>query len=178
MRVVRKKRLTILGSIGLLFLCGLGFAKEKNEPNAAALLRISFDKESYAPSEPILATFTLENKSEQPILVNKRFFFNREEAAKEDREVFLTIVGPDGQRIACTYTSEIGLPKTDFFVQIEPGSAVSSERPFNIRPFFALEKPGIYQVTGTYLNVYGKEIGLQAFEGPIVSAPASIKVTE
>jgi hypothetical protein len=137
----------------------------------------SFDKNEYKKDEPIAVEFKLENKGKKAIYVNKRFYLTSEENQKNG-EVYLSIVSPSGEKLPCKASYETGLPKSDYFVSLNPGEGVNSERKFSINYYFDFKAPGTYKIAAVYQNKYGQEIGLDTFKDKIESAPVTIKIVE
>ena len=141
-------------------------------------LSIFFDKNEYKPGEAIYINFKLKNSGNEPIYVNKRFYLNSESSKPEDREVFLQITGPSGEKLPYKASYDTGFPKTDYFVLLEPKEEVTSERKKNLKAYFDLKAPGEYSIIAIYQNIYGEEIGADAFKDKIISKPATIKIVE
>ncbi len=151
------------------------------EAKPASILQfsISFDKDEYKTKDPIYVNFELKNKGSKPVYVNKRFYVSSEDSDLKDREVFFQIKGPSGEKLpykASYYGT--GFPKTDYFVLLGPKEGTISERKKNLKAYFDLSVPGIYKVTAVYQNMYGPEIGIDAFGDKIKSKPVTIKVAE
>lgn len=141
-------------------------------------LSMSFDKSEYKKTDPKYVNFNLKNKGENPIYVNKRFFINSEDAPEGQREIFLTATSPSGEKVRCNISYETGFPKIDYFVLLEPGGEVSTERNMNVSNYFDFKETGTYDLVAVYHNVYGDEIGIDAFKGKIASKPVKIKIVE
>ncbi|MFC1667332.1 hypothetical protein ACFL0P_05690 [Candidatus Omnitrophota bacterium] len=167
-------------SILILFVLFL-YAHNSSAASGKGLeLTISFDKEEYKKTDPIYIEFKLKNKSKKPVYINKRFHLNSERSAKEDREVYLSVISPSNEKLSFDTTSpaETGFPKTDYFVLLESGQEVGSERKQAIKHRFDFKTPGAYKIIATYQNVYGKEIGLDTFKARLVSKSVTIKIVE
>lgn len=140
---------------------------------------ILLEKSEYKKQEPIMANFKLENKGEEPIWVNKRFYLNSESVAEDHRgEVVLKVTSPSGQEIPCKFAYEAGLPKSDYFEILAPGKSAVSEYPRNLCGYFDLNEPGVYNIVAVYQNISGKEIGLDVFGEKLTAEPVSLKVIE
>lgn len=140
-------------------------------------LSISFDKEEYEQNDPINMNFILKNVSKDPIYVNKRFHIGSPESPKEDKEMSLAVTSPKGEELPYKPSAyKLGLPKSDYFVLLNPGEDVTSDRKKNLKGYFEMKEPGEYKVTATYQNVYGSEIGLDTFREKIESKPITTKV--
>jgi len=139
---------------------------------------VYFDKTEYKKTDPININFKLENKGKTDIYVNKRFYINSKDAPREQREVYLLVTSPSGEKLPCKISHETGLPKTDYFVLLKPGEEVSLERKRNIKYYFDFNTPGKYKIIAVYQNIYGKEIGIDAFKDKIESNPVTIEIVE
>ena len=139
---------------------------------------ISLDKAEYKKAERIYIKFELKNDSKKSVYVNKRFHINTEDSPEKEKEVYLIVTDPDGEKLSCKNAYDTGLPKTDYFVSLKRGEKVVSERRKNLKNHFDIKEPGTYTVTAVYKNVYGKEIGVAAFEGELTSPTVTIKITE
>jgi hypothetical protein len=147
----------------------------------AKILNLKFsillEKSAYKWEEPINVTFKLENKGKEPEFVNKRFYLNSEDIAKERRgEVVLKVISPSGKELPCKFSYETGLPKSDYFELLEPSKEIISEYPRNLRGYFSFEEPGVYKVAAVYQNIFGKEIGLDVFKDKLSSDSVSFKI--
>ena len=142
-------------------------------------LTISFDKEEYTTKEPIYVTPNIKNNTKEPIWINWRFYMNSDTSPNEHREVYFLVTSPKGDRLKCEIDGyETGLPRTDYFILLEPGKDVSIERKKSIKHFFDFSEPGEYKIEAVYQNVHGKELGLDAFKGELKSKPVTIKISE
>lgn len=178
---IKVLRLRFFCSIILILFVLFLYAHNSSAASSKGLeLIFSFDKEEYKKSDYIYIEFKLKNKSKEPVYVNKRFHLNSESAAKEDREVYLSVISPSGGELSFNTTSpaETGFPKTDHFVLLAPDEEVGSERKQAIKHRFDFKEPGTYKIIATYQNVYGKEIGLDTFKAKLVSKPVTIKILE
>lgn len=135
--------------------------------------KIILDKTEYKEQEPINATFELENQGQDPVLVNKRFYIG---SKQYQGEVILKVTSLSGDEIPNKASYETGLPKTDYFEAVEPNKKITSEYPRNLRGYFVFPEPGVYKVEAVYKNVFGKEIGLDVFNGQLSSEPVTFKI--
>lgn len=163
----------------VLFSCFFCFSRQVCFAAPDSLkLSVLLDKSEYRQEEPINALFKLENKSKMPIYVNKRFYLSSENMPKEKKDLFLIVTSPSGAKLPCKFSYETGFPKSDYFVLLEPGKEVVSEYPRNLRGYFDFDGPGTYKVAAVYENVYGKEIGLDAFKDKIRSTAVSLRIVK
>ncbi len=139
---------------------------------------ISFEKDKFTPQDALSMSMKLKNTGKKAIYVNERFFLNSEISSDGQREVYLIVESPSGEQLECKNTFETGLPRTSQFVLLEPGEDAEIDRKKNIKFFFDFAKPGKYTITGVYQNVYGDEIGVDAYKGEVISKPVIIEVTE
>ncbi|MBI5149348.1 MAG: hypothetical protein HZA28_01060 [Candidatus Omnitrophica bacterium] len=141
----------------------------------------SLDKTEYAPEEAVNATFILRNNGKKSVYVNKRFFVNSDTAPKNAREVSLAVTSSPGAgsasggKLEFKFPGETGYPKSDYFELLEPGKEVKSEYPRNLRGNFEMNDPGVYTLTAVYQNVFGRELGLDVFQGKLTAE--SVKFT-
>jgi hypothetical protein len=92
--------------------------------------------------------------------------------------VYLSITDSFGNTIPCKQIFQTGLPRTEDFVLLKPGEETTSDRKRNLRAYFNLRRLGKYTIVAYYQNVHGRELGINAFRGKLVSAPISIEITE
>lgn len=147
-------------------------------PAAAACLELTLtcDKASYNPSEPILLALALKNTGTQAVWVVTRFYISAKEVPPQRRDVYVEVTSPSGQPLPGAFTHQTGFPKSDYFVQLQPGEDAAAEGPRNLRAYVELKEPGTYQVTAVYENVFGPELGLDTFRGSVRSAPATFTI--
>ncbi len=170
--------LTLLG-IGLLLPSGAAHAKPK-ESNAAPApisVRIVTDKTEYKKGERIQVSFELTNLGDSPIYVNKRLYVNPDTLPADDREVLLKLMLPSGSAAPYKFSYAIGLPQSDDFELLPPNQSVKGARQWDLSSFFDLNETGAYTLGGTYQNVFGKELGLDVFKGPVEIEPLTLTVT-
>jgi hypothetical protein len=150
------------------------------DARAKGVLQLSMllDKKEYKLGEPIYINFRLKNTSTKPVYINKRFYLGSEESKPGDREVFLRITGPTGEKLPCKFSYDTGFPKTDYFVILKPKEEFTTERKKNLNAYFDLKDIGTYKIIAVYQNVYGPEIGIKAFSKRIESKPVYIKIVE
>lgn len=142
------------------------------------VLEITFDKSEYKQSDPIKLNVKLKNTGNKAVYVNKRFYINAETTPRDQREVYLTVIPPSGKKLPFKEPFKAGLPKTDYFVLLNPNEEVGLQREANIKYYFDMQDVGTYKITATYQNVYGAEIGIDAFKGKIKSKQAKFKIIE
>lgn len=160
----------------LSYFCFLFSRQVDAKPGLALQLYLSFDKNEYKTNEPIYMNFKLKNKGNKPVYVNKRFYVNSKDSKPGDREVYLRITGPSGEKLPCKASYDTGFPKMDYFVLLKPKEEITSERKKNLKAYFDLKTPGEYKVIAIYQNIYGPEIGVDAFKSKITSEPVTIKI--
>ena len=164
-----------------IFIVAAGlFIVQKNKAEAAAPLEltISFDQQEYKTNDQIQINFTLKNKSAKPVYVNKRFHVNAAAAKPGEGEIFLRVTGPDGKDFPERSIYDTGFPKTDYFVLLEPKQEIATERNRNLKSFFEIRAPGEYTIQAVYHNIYGAEIGLDAYTGKVRSRPVKINIIQ
>lgn len=136
----------------------------------------ALDKTEYAAEEPINLTFVLKNKGKSSVYVNKRFYFGSEEAPKNQKEVYVTITAPSGEKLPYKFPYETGYPKTDYFTLLDPSQEAKAEYPRNLRGNFEITEPGTYSVTAVYQNTFGRELGLDVFGGKLAAEPVKFVI--
>ncbi len=168
----------ILGVI--LVICAVFTYSRYSEARRDAPLElvITLDKEEYAKDDNIMVNVKLVNIGKDPIYVNKRFNFNSKESAKEFREIYLTVISPEGEDLECKVNSEAGFPRTDNFQLLGKGEEAVLDRDKNVKYYYDFTKPGEYEITAHYKNIYGKELGLDVYKEEIISKPVKITLTE
>lgn len=146
-------------------------------PAADLKFSIILDKNEYNLGDPVFANFKLQNKGRKPVYVNKRFYINCPDQPKESKEISLLITSPSTKKLACNYSYRTGFPKSEYFELLEPGKEITSEWKRDLRTYFNFDEAGIYKITAIYENVYGKEIGLDAFRDKLTST-VSLKIVK
>ena len=136
----------------------------------------TLDKAEYAAEEPANLAFALKNKGKSPVYVNKRFYFGPEDAPKNQKEVYVTITSPSGQKLPFKFPYETGYPKTDYFTLLEPAQEVKADYPRNLRGNFEFKEEGTYTVTAVYQNTFGRELGLDVFQGKLTAEPVKFAI--
>lgn len=165
--------------ISLILISGIFTSVEMFALSQDMEFTISCDKtESYKTQDPIKITFTLKNIGTAPVYVNKRFFLGPEEDLINDREVFLSVTSPSGQKLPYKFSYKTGFPKADYFALLSPGEEAVSEYPRNINGSFEFNEPGEYKITAVYQNAYGPEIGIDAFKNRIESNAVTVNISK
>ena len=85
----------------------------------------------FTKTEPIKTKFILANNGKKPVFVNNRFFINSKDSPKEQREIYLIVISPSGEKLPCKISGETGLPRTDNFVFLQPGEEAALKRERN-----------------------------------------------
>lgn len=143
---------------------------------AGIQLVFSSDKSQYAANEPVLVDIRLINNSKNNLWVNKRFYLGTDKMPENERDWYILVTTPSGEKLESKYSFAAGFPKSDFFQNLEPGQEAAAERPRNIRGFYDFQEPGTYRLQAVYENVFGKEIGLDAFKNKLSSEAVEIKI--
>ena len=158
----------------LFLLAGILAAK----PAGKVSLSVGLEKPEYKLSDKIEIEFKLVNKGKEPVYVNKRFKLGSAKAAPDQRELIVELKSAEGNPLQMKQMDyDTGLPKSDYFQLLQPGEEASAERKWDLKDLATIEKPGTYEITATYQNAFGKELGLDVF-GEKVTASAKVKVTE
>lgn len=169
-----KGYLGLINLTGLIFLC---FVYQVCLAASSTLeFSIAFDKSEYKPDEPVNVSFKLENKGNTPVYINKRFYLGSEGMPRAGKDVFLIVTSPSGKKLPCKFSYETGIPKSDYFELLAPGKKAASEWKRDLRGYFDFKEPGVYKVVAVYQNIFGKEIGLDAFGERLASGPVSFKM--
>lgn len=145
---------------------------------APIAFHVTFANTEYKRNGPVEASLALKNNGKKPVWVNTRFYVNAPTLPNEEREVLLEVTSPTGETLSCTYSHQTGFPKSEYFQRLQGGQTVSAEHPYDLRSYFNLTTPGRYTVVGVYENVFGQEIGLDAFTGPVTSTPVTFTIVE
>lgn len=158
----KKALVSLLLPLALILGCPL------SAPAAEDLqLSVVPDQRAVKLSEPIEVTFKLRNRGSNALYVNRRFKLGLKTSPKDQREIYLEARAPSGKRLEPKYPgTETGFPKSEDFVLLKPGEEVVSERKWDLKSYFDFKEPGSYRLEATYQNVFGKEIGLEAWKGP------------
>ncbi len=166
MRILFLGLILIIGVSGTVFAADIEFTISLEKPEIS----------EYKTQDPVKLIFKLKNSGKDPLYVNKRFFLGPEESPVNEREVYLTVVSPSGQKLSYKFPYKTGLPKSDYFALLKPGEEASSEYPRNINGSFEFNEPGEYKITAVYQNTYGGEIGIDAFKDKITSNTIAVKI--
>lgn len=154
----------------------LGLPLQSLAASSDVVFTVVLDKTEYAAEEPVNLTFVLKNKGKSPVYVNKRFYFGSEEAPRNQKEVYVTITAPSGEKLSYKFPYETGYPKTDYFTLLEPGQEIKAEYPRNLRGNFEFKEEGTYTVTAVYQNTFGRELGLDVFQGKLTAGPLKFEI--
>lgn len=169
----------LVNFVTILAVAGIGIFSALPQSLAASsdvVFTVTLDKGEYVAEEPIDATFVLKNKGKEAVYVNKRFYFGSEEAPRNQKEVYVTITSPSGQKLPYKFSYETGYPKTDYFTLLEPGQEVKAEYPRNLRGNFEFTDPGTYTATAVYQNTFGRELGLDVFQEKLTAEPVKFVI--
>ena len=131
---------------------------------ADLVFSLVLEKEAYRLSDEIRIGFKLENRSKKPLYVNKRFKLGSFKADPDQREVVLEVKSVEAGPVEMKPVDyPTGLPKSEYFERLQPGQEAVSERDWDLKSLAKIERPGAYELTATYQNVFGKELGLEVF---------------
>jgi hypothetical protein len=172
----RRMGFKVLVGLWLATWIGMGFVHTASA-RPEIRLELLIEKRSYKMSEPIEMKFKLVNVGKKPIWINTRMKSGTPSADPRQREVWVEMEGPDGKSVASKIRDwPTGLPKSESFQLLQPGQSFVHEKAWDLRDIFEIDRPGTYRIRATYHNVFGKELGLDVFQGPI-QADAKIEVT-
>lgn len=158
-------------------LAGAASAKARRV-KAPVTFHLTLSKTEYKRTDPIEATLSLKHNGKKPVWINVRFYVNSPAQPPEEREVWLEVTSPAGEPLSCTFSHPTGFPKSEYFQWLQGGQTATAEHPRDLRSYFTFEKPGRYTVVGVYENVFGGELGLPAFTGPVTSKPVALTIIE
>jgi hypothetical protein len=111
-------------------------------------LEVKFAASKVTRGQDINLTVQLSNTSSQQLWANQRMLLNGNHAPGMMRELWLEVVGPDGAQIPFSSKVRAGEAVASDFAVLKPGQTVSKQ--VNLSNSFALDKPGVYQVTAHY----------------------------
>lgn len=163
----------VLSGVGI---ATFGLPLQSLAASSDVVFTATLDKTEYAADEPVNLTFVLRNKGKSPAYVNKRFYFGSEEAPNDQKEVYVMITSPSGKKLSFKSPYETGYPKIDYFMLLESGQEVQSEYPRNLRGNFEFNEEGVYTVTAVYQNTFGRELGLDVFQGKLAAEPVKFVI--
>ena len=163
---------TLLTAIGIVF----GSPVDLKAASSDIVFTATLDKTEYTGEEPVNLVFVLENKGKSSVYVNKRFYFGSQEAPRNQKEVYVTITAPSGEKLPYKFPYETGYPKTDYFTLLEPNQEVKADYPRNLRGNFEFKEEGTYTVTAVYQNTFGRELGLDVFQGKLTAEPVKFAI--
>jgi hypothetical protein len=166
MRILFLGLILIAGFSGVVFAADIEFTISLEKPEIT----------EYKTQDPVKLIFKLKNTGSSSIYINKRFFLGPEESSAADREVYLSVISPSAQKLPYKFPYKTGLPKSDYFVLLKPGEEALSENPRNINGTFEFSETGEYKITAAYKNIYGAEIGIDAFKGQVSSNTITVKI--
>ncbi len=157
-----------------------GKGKVRSKANGGGVqFSIAFDKDEYKKTDSMQVTFSLKNNGKKPVYVNRRFHVGKEDSPEEKREIYFVVISPSGEKLPPRDRSyKTGLPKTDYFYLLKPEEETVSERKPSIKGYFDIKDTGVYKIAAIYRNVYGGEIGIDAFSDEVKSKTVIIKVIE
>lgn len=134
-------------------------------------LLLSSRKSHYNTEEKVIATVTLANFCDQPLVVNKRLQMIFDYKYREAYELKFQVLGPNEQPVAPYKIIEDRLwpyPKLVDFIELVPGG--QWQRDIILSEYFDFSQSGMYKVVAEYHNCHdGHQFGLDAWTGELHS---------
>lgn len=143
-----------------------------------ATIAIRPKADEFRAGEPVELEAVLHNQTDRALWVNKRLLLNSEFVPTPYREVWLSVVGPEGKerRFECKVRASEAGPR-DYRV-LAPGEKLSSS--FRLDQCFALGQEGSYRVSAQYAdgnrNVPPAPDGAEHLGGTIRSNEVRIRI--
>lgn len=135
--------------VTILFLStGGGCKQENNLMETNCVLEIKLASQKLKLGQDINFTVQLKNTSSQKLWVNQRMLLNSIHSPVMMRELWVDVVGPDGEQIPFSSRVRAGEAVASDFDVLKPGQVVSKQN--NLSNYFELAKPGVYQITAHY----------------------------
>lgn len=157
---------------------GGGCKAETNLMETKAVLEIKLASQKVRRGQDVNLTVQLKNTSSQKLWVNQRLLLNINHSPAMMRELWVDVVGPDGEQILFSSHVRAGEAVAHDFKVLQPGQIVSKQ--ISLSNNFEMEKPGVYQVTAHYQDGT-KEIpkapdGVPHLREQLSSAPAKFEL--
>lgn len=142
------------------------------------VLEIKLASQKIKRGQDINLTVQLKNTSSRKLWVNERMLLNIVQSPVMMRELWVEVVGPDGEQIPFSSHVRAGEASASSFNVLQPGQVVSKQ--ISLSNNFEMEKPGVYQVTAHYQdgtqNIPKAPVGATHFADPLSSAPAKFEL--
>jgi hypothetical protein len=133
--------------------------------------RIAFIKNSYQVGDPMFCFMSLDNKSDNPVIVKSRMAVNRE---SEPHDVFFRVYDPDGRRLSFLPDVVLPLPlSSEDFVTLAQGELAVEV--CQIEGLFEMDRPGKYKIQAVYVNGFSLE-GINSWIGELESNIVEIEL--
>jgi hypothetical protein len=135
--------------VTILFLStGGGCKQENNVMGTNSVLETKLESQKLKLGQDINFTVQLKNTSSQNLWVNQRMLLNSSHSPVMMREIWVDVVGPDGEQIPFSSRVRAGEAVASDFNVLKPGQVVSKQN--NLANYFEFKKPGVYQITAHY----------------------------
>jgi hypothetical protein len=132
-----------------LFLVAGGECKGENKlMETKCVLEIKLASQSVKLGQDLNVTVQLKNSSANKLWVNQRMLLNKGDSPAMMRELWVNLLGPDGEQVAFSSHVRAGEADANNFAVLNPGQALSKQ--INLAKYFELAKPGGYQITVHY----------------------------
>jgi hypothetical protein len=125
-----------------------GCKRENNPMETNSMLDLKLASPKLKLGQEINFTVQLKNTSSQNLWVNERMLLNSNHSPTMMREIWVDVVGPDGEPIPFSSRVNAGEAEASDFHVLKPGEVVSKQN--NLANYFQLKKPGVYQITAHY----------------------------
>jgi hypothetical protein len=163
----------------ILFLSlGGGCKQENNLMETKCVLQTKLASQKVKLGQDINYTVELKNASSQNLWVNQRMLLNNIHSPVMMRELWVDVVGPDGQQIPFSSHVRTGEAVASDFDVLKPGQVISKQ--INLSNYFELEKPGVYQITAHYqdgtTDIPKAPEGAPHLREQLSSAPAKVEL--
>jgi hypothetical protein len=142
------KALSVLFATILFLSTGGGCTAETNRMETKSVLEIKLASQKVNQGQDISFAVQLKNTGAQTLWVNQRMLLNISHSPVMMRELWLDVVGPNGEQIPFSSHVRAGEAAARDFGVLKPGQVFSKQ--INLSKYFKLEKPGVYQITAHY----------------------------
>lgn len=142
-------------------------------PDSRLKLMLTLETNQLRADDPIPCTITLQNQSDEPLLVQSRLSVNKPFLVGAVGEVGFVILDSSGTMVGLPlYISPRNLRSEDFHL-LNPGDHVESS--FDLSDVYALE-PDTYTIYTLYSNIFDAFDGRPAWKGTLIAAPVTLTV--
>jgi len=172
------KASSILFTTILFLFIGRECKGENSLMETQCVLEIKVASQKVRKGQDVNLTVQLKNTSSQKLWVNRRMLLNDNQTPAVMRELWLDVVGPDGEQTPFSSHVRAGEAIASDFDVLKPGQVVSKQ--INLSKYFELVKPGVYQITAHYQDgtqdIPKARDGARHFQEQLNSAPAKLEL--